>query len=44
VWSAVLLSKKVVAPQEANSWYGGRQVTTRQATGPLQPIWVLHWP
>jgi hypothetical protein len=33
-----------VRPHDGKIRYGGTQVTTRQATGPLQPIWVLHWP
>jgi hypothetical protein len=41
---AVVLSKSVVRPQDGKIRYGGVQVTTRQATGPLQPIWVLHCP
>ena len=44
VWLAVVLSYSVVVPQDGKSWYGGTQVTTRQATGPPHLIWVLHWP
>jgi hypothetical protein len=34
----VRLSVALDDPQESYSWYGGVQVTMRQATGPLQPI------
>ena len=44
VWLAVVSSNRVVRPQDGKSRYGGTHVTTRQATGPLQAIWVLHWP
>jgi hypothetical protein len=41
---AVALSKRSVEPQSSKSWYGGTQLTTRHATGPLHPISVWHWP
>jgi hypothetical protein len=40
----VLLSVALVVVQERYSWYGGVQVTMRQATGPLQAISWWHWP
>jgi hypothetical protein len=41
---AVALSTRNVELHESNNWYGGTQETTRQVTGPEQPIWVLHCP
>jgi hypothetical protein len=34
----------MVEPHDPYSRYGGVQVTTRQATGPEQPISWWHWP
>ena len=41
---AVKLSMRRVVLHESKSEYGGTQVTTRQVTGPEQPISVLHCP
>jgi len=40
----VRLSVALEEPHESYSWYGGVQVTIRQATGPEQEISWWHWP
>ena len=42
--SAVRLSTAGELMQEGSDWYGGTQVTTRHAIGPVRAISVWHCP